>query len=184
MPNGHEARTPLPLPSAPTRHMPMNAVERAWRIAHDFTSALPRAQLALGASGEWNPLSPRGFRQLGEVIIDELALTGIATSSTRRPTLRRTLDSCATAAEELAGLGVDGAHADPEPLRVKSLRRRRFGPHEFPTTHLRPSSVASTIASGRRTRRACDSCGASMPQRRLAATVDGLGARSGSGKAH
>src|SRR6476659_8294892 len=110
--------------------MPMNAVERAWRIAHDFTSALPRAQLALGACGEWNPLSPRGFRQLGEVIIDELALTGIATSSTRRPTLRRTLDSCATAAEELAGLGVDGAHADPEPLRVKSLRRRRFGPQD------------------------------------------------------
>jgi hypothetical protein len=130
--------------------MSMNTVERAWRITHDFTSALPRAQLALGASGEWNPLSPRGFRQLGEVVIDELALTGIAASSTRSPTLQRTAGSCAAAAEALSGLGVKGAHADPEPLRVKGLRRRQFGAQEFEqlTFEHRPSLPSSLQAEG------------------------------------
>lgn len=128
----------------------MNTVERAWRIAHDFTSALPRAQLALGASGDWNPLSPRGFRQLGEVIFDELVLTGIAASSTRRPMLQRTADSYTAAAEELSGLGVKDAHADPEPLRVKDLRRRQFGTQEFEelTFEHRPSVPPSLQAEG------------------------------------
>jgi hypothetical protein len=128
----------------------MNAVERAWRISRDLTIALPRAQLALGASGEWNPLSPRGLRQLGEVIFDELALTSIAAESTRRPPPERTLDSCAAAAEELSGLGANGAHADPEPLRVKSLRRQRFGPHEFQqlTFEHRPWLPPSLRAAG------------------------------------
>jgi hypothetical protein len=128
----------------------MNTVERAWRITYDVTSALPRAHLALGASGDWNPLSPRGVRQLGEVVFDELSLTGIAAASTRRPTLPRTLDSCAAAAEELSGLGVEGAHADPEPLRVKRLRRRQFGPQEFEqlTFDYRPSLPPSLEAEG------------------------------------
>jgi pimeloyl-ACP methyl ester carboxylesterase len=121
----------LQLPAARLGEVSMNLVERAWRITHDFTSALPRAQLALVASGDWNPLSPQGFRQLGEVVVDELALTGITASSTRRPTLQRTVDSCGGAAEELSRLGVKGAHENPEPLRVKGIRRRRFGPQEF-----------------------------------------------------
>jgi pimeloyl-ACP methyl ester carboxylesterase len=140
----------MQLPAARLATVSMNPVERAWRITHDFTSAVPRAQLALGASGDWNPLSPRGIRQLGEVVFDELALTGIAASSTRRPTLQRTVDSCAAAAEELSGLGVKGAHADPEPLRVKGLRRRQFGSQEFEqlTFEHRPSLPPSLQAAG------------------------------------
>jgi hypothetical protein len=128
----------------------MNPVERALRITHDFASALPRAQLALGASGDWNPLSPKGVRQLGEVVVDELALVGLAASSTRRRTLQRTVDSCAAAAEELSGLGVKGAHVDPEPLRVKGLRRRQFGPQEFErlTFEHRPILPLSLQAEG------------------------------------
>ena len=150
MPNRLEAQTQLQLPAPRLGEVSMNPVERAWRIAHDFTSALPRAQLALVASGDWNPLSPRGFRQLGEVIFDELALTSIAASATRRPTLQRTADSCVAAAEELSGLGVKGAHQDPEPLRVKGLRRRRFGPQEFEelTFEHRPSLPPSLQAEG------------------------------------
>jgi hypothetical protein len=109
LPNRHEGQTQLQLPAARLGEVSMNLVERAWRITHDFTSALPRAQLALVASGDWNPLSPQGFRQLGEVVVDELALTGITASSTRRPTLQRTVDSCGGAAEELSRLGVKGA---------------------------------------------------------------------------
>jgi dienelactone hydrolase len=128
----------------------LNPVERAWRIAHDFTSALPRARLALVASGDWNPRSPRGFRQLSEVLFDELALTGIGASSTRRPASQRTVDSCWAAAEELSGLGVTGAHADPEPLRVEGLRRRQFGSQEFEqlTFRHRPTLPSSLRAEG------------------------------------
>ena len=39
----------------------------------------------------------------------------------------RSLSACSAAAEELSELGIDRAHADPEPLRVTSLRRRRIG---------------------------------------------------------
>ena len=43
------------------------------------------------------------------------------------PKLERTLESCEAAAEELSALGVERAHSEPEPLRVKSIRRRRLG---------------------------------------------------------
>ena len=42
------------------------------------------------------------------------------------PETVRTPDACAAAAEELSALGIDGAHADPEPLRVQRLQRRRI----------------------------------------------------------
>ena len=37
------------------------------------------------------------------------------------------LPSCQAAADELSALGVERAHASPEPLAVKSIRRRRLG---------------------------------------------------------
>ena len=43
------------------------------------------------------------------------------------PKLERTLESCEAAAEELSALGVARAHTTPEPLKVKSIRRRRLG---------------------------------------------------------
>jgi pimeloyl-ACP methyl ester carboxylesterase len=42
------------------------------------------------------------------------------------PKLERSEQACTAAAEELAALGT-GAHAEPEPLRVSSIRRQRFG---------------------------------------------------------
>jgi len=104
----------------------MRASERARLIGRDFAGVLPRAHSAVAGSGDWKPLSQRGARQLGEVVLDELALSGM-TLTAPPPKLERTIDSCATAAKELSGLSVAEAHSDPEPLQVKSIRRRRIG---------------------------------------------------------
>ncbi len=104
----------------------MKTTERAYRIGRDFAGVLPRAHAALRSSGDWNPLTPIGARQFGEVLLDELALTGFTLTSSP-PRLERTLASCEAAAEELSALGVDRAHTAPRPLTVKSLRRQRLG---------------------------------------------------------
>ncbi len=104
----------------------MKTSERAYLAGRDFAGVLPRAHAALRSSGDWNPLSPTGARQLGEVVLDELALSGM-TLSAPPPRLERTVASCEAAAEELSELGVERAHASPEPLAVTSLRRRRLG---------------------------------------------------------
>ncbi len=104
----------------------MKTSERAYRMGRDFAGVLPRAHAALRSSGDWKPLSPTGARQLGEVVLDELALSGM-TLTAPPPRTERTPASCEAAAEELSTLGVDGAHNTPEPLVPKSVRRRRLG---------------------------------------------------------
>jgi len=104
----------------------MKTSERAYRVGRDFAGVLPRAHAALRSSGDWKPLSPAGARQLGEVMLDELALSGM-TLTAPPPRLERTLASCQAAADELSALGVQRAHTNPEPLAVKSIRRRRLG---------------------------------------------------------
>ena len=104
----------------------MRASERAWLIGRDFAGVLPRSHAALAACGDWSPVSPSGIRRLGEVVCDELALSGM-TLTAPPPKLQRTPDSCLTAADELSMLGVDGANVEPEPLRVRAVRRRRIG---------------------------------------------------------
>jgi len=104
----------------------MKTSERAYRIGRDFAGVLPRAHAALRNSGDWDPLSPSGARQLGEVVLDELALSGM-TLTAPPPKLERTLQSCEAAAGELSALGVECAHRDPEPLAVSSIRRHRLG---------------------------------------------------------
>ena len=104
----------------------MKTSERVWRVGSDFAGVLPRAHAAVAGAGGWNPLSSNGARQFGEVVLDELALSGM-TLTAPPPKLERTADSCAAAAAELTGLGLAGAHSAPEPLEVSSVRRRRFG---------------------------------------------------------
>jgi hypothetical protein len=104
----------------------MKTSERAYRIGRDFAGVLPRAHAALRSSGDWQPLSPVGARQLGEVVLDELALSGM-TLTAPPPKLERTLESCQAAAEELSALGVERAHHEPEPLTVRSVRPHRLG---------------------------------------------------------
>ena len=104
----------------------MDISERAYRVGRDFAGVLPRAHAALRGSGDWKPLTPTGARQLGEVVLDELALSGM-TLTAPPPKLERTVTSCEAAAAELSALGVERAHADPAPLTVTSLRRHTLG---------------------------------------------------------
>jgi pimeloyl-ACP methyl ester carboxylesterase len=88
---------------------------------------LPRTVSGLRESTGWNPVSPRGARQFGEVMLDELVLSGFSLVNGRLTKELRPLGVCAAAAEELSTLGIDGAHADPKPLRPTSIQRRRMG---------------------------------------------------------
>lgn len=108
----------------------MKTTERVWRIGSDFAGVLPRAHRAVTRSGRWDPLSWSDIRQLGEVALDELALTGM-TLTAPPPMLERSAGSCAPAAAEVAALGVGGANAAPDPVAVKSLERRRFGRRSY-----------------------------------------------------
>ena len=77
----------------------MRTSERAWRFGRDFAGVLPRAHAALRSDG-WNPRTPSGIRRLGEVVMDEVALSGM-TLTAPPPTLERSAESCVAAAEEL-----------------------------------------------------------------------------------
>lgn len=63
-------------------------------------------------------------------MLDELVLSGFSLLG-GSPTAMRPLPGCAAAAEELAALGIDRAYAEPGPLRVTSLRRRRIAGLRF-----------------------------------------------------
>ncbi|HEX2213243.1 MAG TPA: alpha/beta hydrolase [Mycobacterium sp.] len=106
----------------------MRAAERVWRIGSDFVGVLPRAHAAVASDGTL--MSARGARQFGEIVLDELALTAFTLTSSP-PKLARAVASCADAAEELSRLGVAGAHPEPDPLRMRSSRRRRFGRQRY-----------------------------------------------------
>jgi pimeloyl-ACP methyl ester carboxylesterase len=104
----------------------MKASERAWRIGRDFAGVIPRAHAAVTESDDWNLLSAVGARQFGEVVLDEMALSGFTLTSAP-PKTERSAGSCAGAAEELLRLGLAGVHRAPDPLQVRSIRRRRLG---------------------------------------------------------
>jgi hypothetical protein len=95
-------------------------------IIKEFGGVLPRALTGL-KSTDWSPASPRGLRQLIEVVADQLALTGMSLLSRNQPPPARPPSAYAAVAQELSALGVVGAHADPPPLRVRSLRNCRIG---------------------------------------------------------
>lgn len=100
------------------------------RLVGDFAGVLPRAHASLRAAPGWNPATPNGIRQLGEVALDELVLSGM-TLMGPGPGTALPVATCAAVAQELSALGIAGAHRDPEPLRVRSIRRRRWGPLDY-----------------------------------------------------
>jgi pimeloyl-ACP methyl ester carboxylesterase len=104
----------------------MSLVTRTREVAREFAMVLPRTASGLKGSTGWNPASPRGARQFGEVMLDELVLSGFSLLNGRLTNAVRPLDACSAAAEELSTLGIDGAHADPKPLRATSIQQRRL----------------------------------------------------------
>ncbi len=104
----------------------MSNVIRGLSLAKDAARELgmlmPRTVAGLHESTGWAPLSPRGARQFGEVMLDELVLSGFSLLG-GSPAAMRPLDSCTPAAKELSTLGIDRAHAAPKPLRANSIRR-------------------------------------------------------------
>ncbi|BBX45628.1 hypothetical protein GCM10009641_51740 [Mycobacterium cookii] len=104
----------------------MNGISLATRIAREFGMVVPRTVTGLNESTGWTPMTPRGARQFGEAMLDELVLSGFSLLG-GDPAELRTPAECSAAAEELAALGVDGAHAEPEPLQVKTLRQHSIG---------------------------------------------------------
>ncbi|WP_110319175.1 alpha/beta hydrolase [Mycolicibacterium moriokaense] len=126
----------------------MRPAERAWLIGRDFAGVLPRAHTALMSDG-WKPRSPSDIRLFGEVVMDEVALSGM-TLTAPPPQLERSVKSCEAAAEELSGLGIAQSHAEPEPLRIKAIRRRRIGrlPYERVTFEHDPLLPQSLSAEG------------------------------------
>jgi pimeloyl-ACP methyl ester carboxylesterase len=104
----------------------MSLVTRTTAVAREFAMVLPRTASGLKESTGWNPVSPRGARQFGEVMLDELALAGFSILGGNLTESVRPLDAYLPAAEELSALGIDGAHADPKPLRTTSIQRRRI----------------------------------------------------------
>jgi pimeloyl-ACP methyl ester carboxylesterase len=95
-------------------------------VVRELGMVVPRTVAGLNESTGWAPATPRGVRQFGEVMLDELVLSGFSLLD-RGPAAVRPLSECAAAAEELSALGIDGAHADPEPLQVNEIRQRRIG---------------------------------------------------------
>ena len=93
----------------------------AQRLATQLGGVLPRSLTALQRADDWNPLSGRGLRQVAEVALDELVVTGMALTSPP-PRLDRPVEDYAEVAAELAALGVSGVHRDPEPLQVSGIR--------------------------------------------------------------
>jgi len=103
----------------------MSLATRGFDIARELGLVVPRTVAGLNESTGWAPLSPRGVRQFGEVMLDELVLSGFSLLG-ETPKTVRTPDACAAAAEELSALGIDGAHADPEPLQAAMIERKRI----------------------------------------------------------
>src|ERR1700749_707827 len=104
----------------------MSWITRGFDLTRELGMVVPRTVAGLNESTGWAPATPRGMRQFGEVMLDELVLSGFSLLGGPPPAVRP-LSDCAAAAEELSALGIDGAHADPEPLRVQMIRRRRIG---------------------------------------------------------
>ncbi len=93
----------------------------AHRLATQLGGVLPRSLAALHRSQDWSPLSGRGVRQVAEVALDELVVTGMTLMSSP-PRLDRPVEVYAGVAAELAALGVAGVHRAPEPLEVRNIR--------------------------------------------------------------
>ncbi|MFV8320423.1 alpha/beta hydrolase [Mycobacterium sp. 23] len=128
----------------------MSWAMRGLGITRELGMVLPRTVAGFNESTRSGPATTRGVRQFGEVFLDELVLTGFSVLGGSTPRNIRSLDACAAAAEELSALGIDGAHADPAPLRVRSIRRHRIAglPYERMSFEHDPALPQTLVDAG------------------------------------
>ena len=94
-------------------------------VVRELGMVVPRTVAGLNESTGWAPATPRGVRQFGEVMLDELVLSGFSL-------LGRNAEGDAVAGRVRRGSrGVVGAGyrpraREPEPLRVQAIQRRRI----------------------------------------------------------
>ncbi|BDB43740.1 MULTISPECIES: PHB depolymerase family esterase [Mycobacterium] len=105
----------------------MSFATRGLGVTREVGMLLPRTVAGVRAGSQADGPGPCGVRQFGEVLLDELVLTGFSVLGGGGPVTVRSPAACVAAAEELSALGLDGAYADPAPLRVHGIRRRRIG---------------------------------------------------------
>ncbi|MGV0741909.1 alpha/beta hydrolase [Mycolicibacterium sp. XJ870] len=124
-------------------------MRRVAQIAWELGGVLPRSVGALLRSGDWNALSVCGLRQLGEVALDELVVTGM-TLTGPPPQLPRPLAAYEAAAGELGALGIAGAHRCPESLQIREIQRHKFGSLKFEELSFEhePELPESVLADG------------------------------------
>lgn len=104
----------------------MSWAARGLDITRELGMVVPRTVAGLNESTGWVAASPRGARQFGEVMLDELALTGFSLLGGNLTERVRPLSECEPAAKEMSELGIDGAHAEPPALRATAVQRRRL----------------------------------------------------------
>jgi pimeloyl-ACP methyl ester carboxylesterase len=128
----------------------MSWATRGIDIGRELGLVLPRTVAGLNESTGWVPASPRGVRQFGEVMLDELVLSGFSLLGGDLSERVRPLVDCEPAAEELSTLGIDGAHTAPKPLQATSIRRHRIGglAYERMTFEHDPQLPATLAAEG------------------------------------
>src|SRR5579875_223342 len=131
----------------------MAVTTRVLDVTRELALVLPRTVSGVTESTGWSKASPRGIRQFGEVMLDELVLTGFSVLAGDVPKTVRPLSAYTCVAEELSGLSIENAHADPEPLRVRNIRRRRIGTLayeqlKFEHTPARPAALQATGLGG------------------------------------
>ncbi len=126
---------------------------------------LPRAHAALEVDG-WNPSVAEGVRLLGEVAMDELALSGM-TLTAPPPRLERTAESWRLP-RELSTLGVAGAHGEARTLRVNAIRGNdSVGRLVYERLTFEQIRVAAAVAGAARgSRGPGHRCGPPVPIRR------------------
>lgn len=130
----------------------MSLASLGFNAARELSLVLPRTVAGLNESTGWRPGTPRGVRQFGEVMLDELVLSGFSLIG-GAPKGMRSAEECAEAAEELSALGIDGAHVEPQPLRVHAIKRKRIAGLSYERLTFEhdprlPQSLASQRLSG------------------------------------
>ena len=121
-------------------------------VVRELGMVVPRTVAGLNESTGWAPATPRGVRQFGEVMLDELVLSGFSllgagpakrcgrlSDAPRRPRNYRHWVSTARTRE-------------PEPLRVQALQRRRIGRLAYERMTFEHDPSAAGDAGGRGSR--------------------------------